>query len=129
MVKVTRHRLRFALLVVLQVVAAELHERTEVPSQLEVGSQKLVQFVSSGEAARVKARLTQIGRYWEELKESVQQLDGQLEESSSHQQKFRSSLEEVNRLLGSLHLPRQQGRYKYRACFDLYSLTGANISQ
>lgn len=129
MVKVTRHRLRCALLMVLQVVAAELHERTEVPSQLEVGSQKLVQFVSSGEAARIKARLTQIGRYWEELKESVQQLDGQLEESSSHQQKFTSSLEEVNRLLETLNLPRQQGRHKYRACFDLYSPTGANISQ
>lgn len=64
-------------------------------SQLEADSQALAQFVSSGEAARIKARLTQIGRYWEELKESVQQLDGQLEESSSHQQKFKMSLDEV----------------------------------
>lgn len=82
----------------IQAVAAELHERAEVPSQLEVSSQNLVQFVSSGEAARIKARLTQIGRYWEELKESVQQLDGQLEESSSHLQKFKISLEEVSGL-------------------------------
>lgn len=82
----------------IQAVAAELQEWAEVPSQLEVSSQNLVQFVSSGEAARIKARLTQIGRYWEELKESVQQLDGQLEESSSHLQKFKMSLEEVNGL-------------------------------
>lgn len=83
----------------LQAVGAELQERAEVLSQLEADSQALAQFVSSGEAARIKARLTQIGRYWEELKESVQQLDGQLEESSSHQQKFKMSLEEVNRLI------------------------------
>lgn len=81
-----------------QAVAAEIRERAEVPSQLEVSSQNLVQFVSSGEAARIKARLTQIGRYWEELKESVLQLDGQLEESSSQLQKFKKSLEEVNGL-------------------------------
>lgn len=55
--------------------------------------------MSSGEAARVKARLTQIGRYWEELRENVQQLDGQLEESSSHQQKFETSLEKVSRVI------------------------------
>lgn len=79
-----------------QAVGSEVQDRAEVLSKLETDSQALAQFVSSGEAARIKARLTQIGRYWEELKESVQQLDGQLEESSSHQQKFRMSLEEVN---------------------------------
>lgn len=82
-----------------QVVSAELQDRAQVPSQLEAESQALAQFVSSGEAARIKARLTQIGRYWEELIESVQQVDGQLGESFSHQQKFRISLEEVNGLI------------------------------
>lgn len=112
----------------IQAVAAELCERAEVPSQLEVGSQNLVQFVSSGEAARIKARLTQIGRYWEELKESIQQLDGQLEESSSHLQKFKLSLEEVNGPTDILTLPPPYRNYKYGACLDLLSLTGANIS-
>ncbi|KAF1374585.1 hypothetical protein PFLUV_G00230620 [Perca fluviatilis] len=84
-------------------VGAELQERAQVPCQLEADSQALAQFVSSGEAARIKARLTQIGRYWEELKESVQQLDGQLEESSSHQLKFKISLEEVQASLSELH--------------------------
>lgn len=83
----------------MQAVGAELQERAEVPCKLETDSQALAQFVSSGEAARIKARLTQIGRYWEELKESVQQLDGQLEESSSHQQKFKITLGEVNKLV------------------------------
>lgn len=81
-----------------QTVRTEVQDRAELLSQLETDSQALAQFVSSGEAARIKARLTQIGRYWEDLKESVQQLDGQLEESSSHQQKFKQSLEEVNEL-------------------------------
>lgn len=87
-----------------QVVSAELQERAQVPSQLEAESQALAQFVSSGEAARIKARLTQIGRYWEELIESVQQIDGQLEESFSHQRKFKISLEEVNRLINTFKL-------------------------
>lgn len=78
-----------------QAIGTELQDRAEVLSQLETDSQALTQFVSSGEGARIKARLTQIGRYWEELKESLQQLDGQLEESSSHQLKFQMSMEEV----------------------------------
>lgn len=94
----------------LQAVGAELKERAEVPSQLEADSQALAQFVSSGEAARIKARLTQIGRYWEELKESVQQLDRQLEESSSHQQKFRFSLQEVK----TTHHPNTQTNIRRR---------------
>ncbi|XP_037550764.1 nesprin-1 [Nematolebias whitei] len=84
-------------------VGTEVQDRAELLSQLETDSQALAQFVSSGEAARIKARLTQIGRYWEDLKESVQQLDGQLEESSSHQQKFKQSLEEARASLCVLH--------------------------
>lgn len=95
---------------ILQIVDAELKERAEVPSTLEAHSQALAQFMSSGEAARIKARLTQIGRYWEELKENVQQLDGQLEERSSHQQKFKTSLLEVNKLTSS-------NEYVYRTLY------------
>ncbi|XP_056332375.1 LOW QUALITY PROTEIN: nesprin-1 [Danio aesculapii] len=72
-----------------------LQERSEVLSNLEEKSQALFQFVSSGESARIKSRLTQIGRYWEELKESVEHLNGQLEESSSHQTKFNANLQQV----------------------------------
>ena len=78
-----------------QAVSAELRERAEVHSRLEADSQALGRFLSSGESARVRARLTQTGRYWEELRESVQQLQARLEESFSHQQKFNASLEEV----------------------------------
>lgn len=83
---------------ILQIVDTEIQERAEVLSQLEARSQTLAQFMSSGEAAHIKARLTQIGRYWEELKESHQQLDGQLEERSSYQKKFKISLLEVTKL-------------------------------
>ena len=76
-------------------MSSELREREEVHSRLEADSQALGQFLSSGEAARVRARLTQTGRYWEELRESVQQLQARLEESFSHQQRFNASLEEV----------------------------------
>ncbi len=78
-----------------QTIREGLQERSQVPSHLEEKSQALVQFVSSGESARIKARLTQIGRYWEELKESVEHLNGQLEESSSHQTKFNANLQQV----------------------------------
>lgn len=76
-------------------MTTELKERAEILSQLEDRAQTLSQFVSSGESARIKARLTQIGRYWEELKESIEHLNGQLEESSSHQQKFNTNLHQV----------------------------------
>lgn len=78
-----------------QTIREGLQERSQVLSDLEEKSQALVQFVSSGESARIKARLTQIGRYWEELKESVEHQNGQLEESSSHQTKFNANLRQV----------------------------------
>uniref|UniRef100_A0AAV2JAL2 Calponin-homology (CH) domain-containing protein n=1 Tax=Knipowitschia caucasica TaxID=637954 RepID=A0AAV2JAL2_KNICA len=84
-------------------VSAEVQDHSEVLSQLEAEAQALGQFVSSGEAARVRARLTQVRRNWEELKESVQQLEAQLEESSSQKQKFTVGLEEVQTSLGDFH--------------------------
>lgn len=78
-----------------QDVESEVQAKGQVFSRLETESQALGQFLSSGESARIKARLTQIGRYWEELKENVEQLDGQLEENHSQQQKFDANLEEV----------------------------------
>lgn len=77
-------------------MTAELQERAEILSQLEDRAQALSQFVSSGESARIKARLTQIGRYWEELKESMEHLNGQLEDSANYQQKFNTNLQQVD---------------------------------
>lgn len=78
-----------------QVLVTELQVRAEILSQLEDRAQALSQFISSGESARIKARLTQTGRYWEELKESMEHLNGQLKESSGHQQKFNTNLQQV----------------------------------
>ncbi|TSO25166.1 Nesprin-1 [Bagarius yarrelli] len=76
-------------------MTAELQERADLLFQLEDRAQALSQFVSSGESARIKGHLTQIGRYWEELKEGMEQLNGQLEERSSHQHKFNINLQQV----------------------------------
>ncbi|KAJ4921304.1 hypothetical protein JOQ06_000784 [Pogonophryne albipinna] len=76
-------------------VSAELQAQRGVSSQLEGGSQALSQFVSSGEGSRIKARLTQIGRYWEELQESVQQLEEALQESATYLQRFTCSLQQM----------------------------------
>lgn len=78
-----------------QALVTELQVRAEILSQLEDRAQALSQFISSGESARIKARLTQTGRYWEELKESMEHLNGQLKESSGHQQKFNTNLQQV----------------------------------
>ncbi|XP_034001986.1 nesprin-1-like, partial [Trematomus bernacchii] len=90
-------------------VSAELQAQRGVSSQLEGGSQALSQFVSSGEGSRIKARLTQIGRYWEELQESVQQQEEALQESATYLQRFTCSLQQMDSSLSDLqkqlHLP------------------------
>ena len=82
-------------------MSAELQAQRGVSSQLEGGSQALSQFVSSGEGSRIKARLTQIGRYWEELQESVQQQEEALQESATYLQRFTCSLQQVRTLTGA----------------------------
>ncbi|XP_029943268.1 nesprin-1-like [Salarias fasciatus] len=89
-------------------VGAELQDRAQALSRLEADSQALSRFVSSGEAARIRARLTQVGRFWEELKESLQQLEAQLEQSSAHQQRFQSSLDQVQTSLRELQARLEQ---------------------
>ncbi|XP_029943278.1 nesprin-1-like [Salarias fasciatus] len=89
-------------------VGAELQDRAQALSRLEADSQALSRFVSSGEAARIRARLTQVGRFWEELKESLQQLEAQLEQSSAHQQRFQTSLDQVQTSLRELQARLEQ---------------------
>ncbi|XP_077587652.1 nesprin-1 [Stigmatopora nigra] len=83
-------------------VETELQDRTEVLPRLEAESRDVLGFVSSGEAARMKARLTQTGRYWDELRENVRQLGVQLLESESHRQKFWQSFQEAQAALREL---------------------------
>uniref|UniRef100_A0A8K9XYB1 Spectrin repeat containing nuclear envelope protein 1 n=1 Tax=Oncorhynchus mykiss TaxID=8022 RepID=A0A8K9XYB1_ONCMY len=57
--------------------------RAAILSHLEAESEALSGFVTPGEAGRIRARLAQMERYWEELKESVEQLGGELNQSAT----------------------------------------------
>ncbi|GCC32670.1 hypothetical protein chiPu_0011134 [Chiloscyllium punctatum] len=66
---------------------------------LEEESQKLAQFVTSGEIARVKARLTQISRQWEDLHQRSQELGSELQNQVSLHQKHDKALKKVQQSL------------------------------
>uniref|UniRef100_A0A8K9Y661 Spectrin repeat containing nuclear envelope protein 1 n=1 Tax=Oncorhynchus mykiss TaxID=8022 RepID=A0A8K9Y661_ONCMY len=72
-----------------------LEERAAILSHLEAESEALSGFVTPGEAGRIRARLAQMERYWEELKESVEQLGGELNQSATCRQRFNNDLEQV----------------------------------
>ncbi|GCB70374.1 hypothetical protein scyTo_0001262, partial [Scyliorhinus torazame] len=66
---------------------------------LEEESQALAQCVTPGEIARVKARLTQITRQWEELRQHAQEVDSRMENRVSLQQKYEEGLKKVQQTL------------------------------
>uniref|UniRef100_A0A8B9RI12 Spectrin repeat containing, nuclear envelope 1a n=1 Tax=Astyanax mexicanus TaxID=7994 RepID=A0A8B9RI12_ASTMX len=61
-----------------------VEERMKVLSQLESESHALARFITPGGAERIKARLIQIGRYWEELRSNVKQRGMELQASVLH---------------------------------------------
>jgi len=54
------------------------------------------QFVTSGECAHIKAKLTQVKRYWEELRDHAQRLEGTITGKASAQQKYEENLKQVD---------------------------------
>uniref|UniRef100_A0A8D1E8N4 Calponin-homology (CH) domain-containing protein n=1 Tax=Sus scrofa TaxID=9823 RepID=A0A8D1E8N4_PIG len=62
---------------------------------LEEEAQSFAQFITTGESARIKAKLTQIRRYWEELREHAQCLQGTILGHLSQQQKFEENLKKI----------------------------------
>uniref|UniRef100_A0A8B9L0L9 Spectrin repeat containing, nuclear envelope 1a n=1 Tax=Astyanax mexicanus TaxID=7994 RepID=A0A8B9L0L9_ASTMX len=71
-----------------------VEERMKVLSQLESESHALARFITPGGAERIKARLIQIGRYWEELRSNVKQRGMELQASVLHKVKLNEDLEE-----------------------------------
>uniref|UniRef100_A0A7M4FLZ9 Calponin-homology (CH) domain-containing protein n=1 Tax=Crocodylus porosus TaxID=8502 RepID=A0A7M4FLZ9_CROPO len=69
-----------------------------IPS-LEEEAQSFSQYVTSGESAHIKTKLTQIKRYWEELRDHAQRLEGIITENTSQQQKYEESLKQVQQAL------------------------------
>lgn len=72
-----------------------LEERRAALAHMEADCEALSSFVTPGEAGRIRARLAQMRRYWEELKGRVEQLGGQLNQSASYWQRYNDNLEQV----------------------------------
>ncbi|KAF3849913.1 hypothetical protein F7725_019632 [Dissostichus mawsoni] len=62
----------------LQAVADGLEERRAALAHMEADCEALSRFVTPGEAGRIRTRLAQMRRCWEELKGRAEQLGGQL---------------------------------------------------
>uniref|UniRef100_UPI00398E76DD nesprin-1 n=1 Tax=Pristiophorus japonicus TaxID=55135 RepID=UPI00398E76DD len=80
------------------ILDAVLGKSEEIKS-LEEESQKVAQFITSGEIARVKVRLTQIGRQWDELHQHTQEVDSKVGNRVSLQQKYEEGLKKVQQTL------------------------------
>lgn len=79
----------------LQTVGEGLEERRAALAHMEADSEALSRFVTPGEAGHIREKLTQMRRHWEELKGSVEQLEGQLNQSASYRQRYNDILEQV----------------------------------
>lgn len=73
----------------------EIESKISSITGLEEEAQSFAQFITTGESARIKAKLTQIRRYWEELREHAQSLQGIILGHLSQQQKFEENLKKV----------------------------------
>lgn len=78
-----------------QVTIQEIESKIDSIVGLEEEAQSFAQFITTGESARIKAKLTQIRRYWEELQEHARGLEGTILGHLSQQQKFEENLRKV----------------------------------
>ncbi|CAB1447009.1 unnamed protein product [Pleuronectes platessa] len=79
-----------------------LEERRAALAHMEADCEALSRFVTPGEAGCLRARLTQMKRYWEELKGRVEQLGGQLNQSASYRQRYNDNLEQVKKTMSDI---------------------------
>lgn len=80
----------------LQTVEGGLEDRKAALALMEADCEALSRFVTPGEAGHIQAKLTQIKCHWEELKRTVEQLEGQLNQSVSYRQRYNDNLEQVH---------------------------------
>ncbi|EPQ19233.1 Nesprin-1 [Myotis brandtii] len=76
----------------IKVTIQEIESKIGSITGLEEEAQSFAQFITTGESARIKAKLTQLRRYWEELREHAQGLEGTILGQVSQQQKFEENL-------------------------------------
>ncbi|XP_075815209.1 nesprin-1-like, partial [Microtus pennsylvanicus] len=79
----------------IKVAIQEIESKIDSIVGLEEEAQSFVQFVTVGESARIKAKLTQIRRYWEELCEHARGLEGTILGRLLQQQKFEENLTKI----------------------------------
>uniref|UniRef100_A0A480VEC9 Nesprin-1 isoform X8 n=1 Tax=Sus scrofa TaxID=9823 RepID=A0A480VEC9_PIG len=79
----------------IKVTIQEIECKISSITGLEEEAQSFAQFITTGESARIKAKLTQIRRYWEELREHAQCLQGTILGHLSQQQKFEENLKKI----------------------------------
>lgn len=79
----------------LQEVGKGLEERRAALAHMEEDCEALSGFVTPGEAGCIRAQLSQMRRYWEELKGRVEQLGGQLNQSVCYRQRYNDNHEQV----------------------------------
>lgn len=78
-----------------QVTIQEIESKMGSIAGLEEEVQSLAQFITTGESARIKAKLTQVRRYCEELRERAQSLEGTALAHLAQQHKFDENLRKV----------------------------------
>ncbi|KAM6126873.1 nesprin-1-like [Pterocles gutturalis] len=79
----------------IKVINKEVEGKITEISKLEEEAESFSQFVTSGECAHIKAKLTQVKRYWDELRDHAQRLEGTIAGNASAQQKYEESLKQV----------------------------------
>ncbi|TSR99416.1 Nesprin-1 [Bagarius yarrelli] len=78
---------------------AGLEKRKDIWSHLEAESRALTQFINPGEAERIRARLMQISRSWEELTDGVMRRGVELQASLGYKVKLTEDVDEVQSVL------------------------------
>ncbi|XP_029412844.1 nesprin-1 [Nannospalax galili] len=79
----------------IKVAIQEIESKISSLTGLEEEAQSFAQYVTTGESARIKAKLTQIRRYWVELQEHAQCLEGTILGYLTQQQKFEGNLRKI----------------------------------
>ncbi|XP_047184808.1 nesprin-1-like [Scophthalmus maximus] len=80
-------------------VGKGLEERRAALAHMEEDCEALSGFVTPGEAGCIRAQLSQMRRYWEELKGRVEQLGGQLNQSVCYRQRYNDNREQVKKTM------------------------------
>lgn len=64
-------------------------------THIEADCDALSSFVTTGEAGRIRAQLVQTRRCFDELKDRIEQLGAQFNQSTSYRQRCKENLEQV----------------------------------